>query len=242
MTDTRKTLTIYLALWCLSLLLAFGSTLWLGLDARIPVDIGADGAVIKSRSIAVLWLMPGMATVLFGSMGLGVWFEARRARRRSPVELGEDALRSLALYGRTIRNGMIGFGVLILVLQVFSLLRASGIPAPLGLDREGVVRFFNVVAGALFAYIGNVTPKLPWPRRADLDTSAFYDTSRRVGWVFTLGGIGYILSALIAPFDRMIEANGWLIAGMLGLPVLIYLHALALCVRRTARAARDSAR
>lgn len=227
MSTTRKTLLVYLAIWTASVLLAAGSTAWLGLDARVPVDMLADGTVTRSRSIAVLWLMPAMATVLFGSLALGAWFEAWRARRRPPVALGEDAQRGLAAYGRAIRTGMTGFGLLLLALQVFGLLRASGVPAPLGLDREGMVRLFNLVAGALFAYMGNVTPRLPWLRRPGLDTAPFYRANRAVGWIFMLGGLGYMLSALVSPFERMVALNGWLVLGMLGLSAAVYLAAVA---------------
>jgi hypothetical protein len=235
MSTTRKTLLVYGALWSASVLLAAGSTLWLGLDARVPVDMLADGTVTKSRSVAVLWLMPALATVLFGSMALGAWFEAWRARRRPPAELGEDAQRGLAAYGRAIRTVMTGFGLLLLALQLFGLLRASGIPAPLGLDREGMVRLLNLVAGALFAYIGNVTPRLPWLRRPGLDTAPFYRANRAVGWIFMLGGLGYILSALVWPFERMVAVNGWLVLGMLGFSAGFYLLAVIASARRVIR-------
>lgn len=234
MTDTRKTLVIYFAIWCLSVAIAAGSTLWLGLDARVPGDIMADGTVTNSRSIAVLWLMPAFATFLYGLTALGAWFEELRRRRRPPVQLGEDTRRGLAIYGRTIRNGFIGFGLLILMLQLFGLLRANGIATPLGLDRDGMVRLFNVFAGALFAYMGNATPKLPWLRQTGLDTAPYYRANRFVGWVFLLGGIGYMLSALTLPFDRMTQANGLLILAMIGLPALFYLSALVMSWRRAA--------
>lgn len=227
MSETRKSLTIYLSLWGISVLIAAASTLWLGLDARIPVDMTAAGVVTKSRSAAVLWFGPGMATVLFGTMALGAWFEAWRYRRRPPVELGEDARRGLVTYGRAVRRVMTGFGLLILMIQLFTLVRANGVVAPLGLDREGVVRLFNVVAGALFAYVGNVTPKLPWLRKPGLDTAPFYRANRWAGWTFMLGGLGYVLAGLLLPFERMMQANAWLIGGMLGLSALCYAIAVA---------------
>lgn len=242
MSETRKSLTIYLVLWCASMLIAAASTGWLGLDARIPVEMTADGIVTKSRSAAVLWFGPGMATVLFGTMALGAWFEAWRYRRRPPVELGEDARRGLAVYGRAVRTVMTGFGLLILVIQVFTLLRANGIATPLGLDREGVVRLFNMIAGALFAYVGNVTPKLPWLRKPGLHTAPFYRANRWVGWTFMLGGLGYILSGLLLPFERMMQANAWLIGGMLGLSALCYGIVVAASALRATRTGKPDLR
>jgi hypothetical protein len=239
MTETRKTLLIYLAIWSVSMLVALGSTLWLGLDARIPVDMTADGTVTKSRSAAVLWFGPGMAAVLYGAMALGAWFEARRARRKPPVELGDDARRGLALYGHAVRTGMVGFGLLILVMQLFTLLRASGIPAPLGLGREGMVRLFGAVAGVLFAYIGNVTPKVPWLRQPGRDTTPYYRADRWVGRILLLGGFGYVVSSLVLPFDRMTQANGWLILAMLGTSALVCGIALAASVRHQPRVGGD---
>lgn len=238
MTD-RTALRIYLAIWCLSVALAAVSTWWFGLDAQVPVDMAADGTVTKSRSVAVLWLMPGMASVLYGAMGLAAWIEARRRRRKPPVVLSADAQRGLQIYGRAIRTGMAGFGLLILMLQVFAVLRTAGIVAPLGLDREGIVRLFAAMAGVLFAYTGNITPKLPWMRRPRLDTSPFYRANRAIGWIFMLGGLGYVLSALLLPFEQMIRVNGWLIVAMIGLPFLFTVHAAVTSWRRTRDAQRD---
>ncbi len=226
MSETRKSLMIYFVLWSASVLLAAASTAWLGLDARIPVDMTAAGVVTRSRSAAVLWFGPGLVTVLFGAMALGAGFEAWRDRRRPPVALGEDARRGLLVYGRAVRTVMAGFGLLILMMQLFTLLRANGVAAPLGLDREGMVRLFNVVAGVLFAYVGNVTPKLPWLRRPGLDTAPFYRANRWVGWTFMLGGLGYVLSGLLLPFARMVAANQWLILAMLALSAFSYATAL----------------
>jgi hypothetical protein len=242
MTDYSKPLPLYFAIWCVTILMAAAGTLWLGLDARIPVDIAANGVVLKTRSVAVLWFAPAMTAFLYGSLALGGWIDARRRRRRKPVELGEDALRGLEAFGRAIRNVMVGFGLLLILMELFTLLRAGGITTPLGLDREGVVRLVSLVAGALFAYSGNVIPKLPWMSRPGLDTSAFYRANRLVGWIFMLGGLGYVLSALTLPFNEMTRINGLLVLAMLGLSALCYLGATVSSWRRIKAAPGEGAR
>lgn len=224
--SVRNTLLIYLCLWCAGIVIAAGGIAWLGVDARIPVDILPDGTATKSRSVAVLWFMPAILTFMYGLMALGAGLDALRRRHR-PVTLGEDAQRSLVRYGRAIRNTMVGFGALALLLQVFTLLRAGGVIAPLGLDREGVVRVFAIVAGVLFAYAGNATPKIPYVPTAMLDPVRHFRSNRFAGWVFLLGGFGYVLSALLLPFDRMTQATGLLVLAMIALPAVRYAAALA---------------
>lgn len=240
MTAVRKTLLIYLVIWCVSVAVAAGSTLWLGLDARIPMDMLADGTVTKARSVVALWRLPGMLTFVYGALALAAAMEAMRERRRAvPVELSEDAQRALGRYGRVIRNTMIGFGVIGILFQVFTLLRADGVIAPLGLDREGAVRAMSVAVGLLCAYAGNVTPKIPYVRNRAMDAARHFRTNRFVGRIFLAGGIGYIVAALLLPFERMIQVHGWLILGMLGLSALRYAAAMAAWRREQRWAERE---
>jgi hypothetical protein len=223
----RKTLLIYFAIWCVSIAVAAVSALWLGADTRIPVDMLADGTVTKSVGGAVLWFLPAIHTVLYGTLLIAALAEAWRWRKWPPATpLGDDAKRSLARYGRTIRNYMIAFGVLGILMQLFMLARALGVVTPLGLDREGMVRIFFFCAGLLFAYAGNATPKLPYVRTRTIDAARQLRANRFVGWVFMAGGLAYSLTALVAPFDRLSQYGGMLIGAMLLLPVIRYVWAV----------------
>ncbi len=226
MTEVRKTLLIYFTIWCVSVIIAAGATLWFGPGARVPVDFAADGTVTKFRSVAVLWFMPGLLTIMYGFLPLMAWLDARYWRIRAPdAQLSNDAQRSLALYGRTFRNYMIAFGVMAILLQLFGLARAAGVAAPLGFDRETIVRAFNVVAGLLFAYAGNVTPKLPYTPNKAVDAARHYRSNRFAGWVFTIGGAAYSLNGLFTPFEQVGPAAGLLLAAMILLPMLAFVWA-----------------
>lgn len=226
-TPVRKSLLIYLAVWCASIAVAAVSLLWLGADARIPVDMLPDGTVTKSRSTVMLWFMPAMLTILYGLMAAAARIDAWRWRKWPPANpLSDDAKRSLALYGRTIRNYATAFGVLAILMQLFILARALGVAAPLGLDREGVVRLFFFFAGLLFAYAGNVTPKLPYVATRTIDAARHHRANRFVGWVFLVGGLAYSLMGLVAPFERLSQYGGLLIGSMMLLPVIRYGYAI----------------
>jgi hypothetical protein len=223
----RKTLLIYFAIWCISIAVAAISLLWLGADARIPVDMLADGTVTKSRSTVVLWFLPALLTILYGPMAIAAPLDAWRWRKWPPAQpLGDDAQRSLARYGRTIRHYMIAFGVLGVLMQLFMLARALGVVTPLGLDREGMVRIFFFCAGLLFAYAGNATPKLPYVRTRTIDAARHHRANRFVGWVFLLGGLAYSAMALVAPFDQLSQFGGLLIGSMIVLPIVRYAWAI----------------
>lgn len=224
MISVRNTLLIYFGLWLVCAALAAGGTIWLGLDGRVPVEMLADGTVTKSRSVAMLWFMPAIVAVMYGSLAIAALVQARRWRGRT-VHLSEDAQRALTVFGRTFRIYMIGFGVLGILLQVFVLSRAGGIVTPLGLGPEGMVRAFNVLAGLLFAYAGNVTPKLPYVENAGVDAARHHRANRFAGWVFVVGGLAYSLIALILPFAQLTRVSGYLIAAMILLPLARYVWA-----------------
>ena len=61
--------------------------------------------------------------------------------------------------------------------------------------------------GALLAYAGNFTPKMPALPDKWLGASGFAKAYRFAGWVFMLGGILMCLTALIVPIEQ-IQAVG----------------------------------
>lgn len=225
MSEMRKTLSIYFVLWLIGVATAAGGTLWLGVDGRVPVDIDPDGTVTRSGPAAALWIIPGILTLMYGALPIAGWIDSLRWRGGT-IHLSEDAQRGLHRYGRTFRNYMIAFGALAILLQLFALARAGGVVTPLDFDREGAVRVFNIIAGLLFAYAGNVTPKLPYVPNPAMDAARHHRANRFAGWVFTVGGVAYALNGLVAPFALMGPAAGAILAAMILLTVLRYAWAL----------------
>ena len=67
-------------------------------------------------------------------------------------------------------------------------------------------RSLHVVAGGLMAVWGNYLPKLMSPWQPEEEPFDWQRVHRFVGWAFTIGGIGTMLTWVTLPIDR---ADGW---------------------------------
>jgi hypothetical protein len=219
MTGRAKDLAMFAGLFAVSVSLAVGGMVWLGPDGRVPVDMTADGEVTRSVSVVVLWFGPGLmlAMLALGAPG-SAWLSTALAQARAD-EGREDAARGLARYLGAFRIYGAAFLVLTIGLQVFLLARAGGVARPLGLDRDGFVRLFFVLAGLLFVFIGNVAPKIPYVASRWIDAARHHKANRFFGLVFALGGAGYCVAAVVTPFNRLSAVMGVLGVAMILLPL-----------------------
>lgn len=220
MTERTKDFATFAILSAVTVALALGGTLWLGVDGRVPVEMTVDGVVTRSANVSVLWFVPVFTLALWGlGAPVAIWLSAVLAKARAR-EGAEDAVRGLARYRSALRVYAAGFTAVMIAIQLFVLARAAGIARPLGFDRETIVRFAFLVFGLLFAYIGNLAPKIPYTPNPAYDAVRHYKANRFAGLIFVLGGIATCIAAIAAPFDRLAAATGALSAAMIGLPLI----------------------
>jgi hypothetical protein len=221
MTEKIKDFATFTILLAVSLALAAGGILWLGTDGRVPIDMTADGEVTKSGSVLGLWLGPAFTLVLWGLGAPGVvWLSNLVKRVRESG--GEDVLRGLGDYRAALRAYAVGFTLLVIGMQIFILARAAGVARPLGLDKESFARLFFVLGGLLFAYFGNISPKVPYVPTPAIDAARHYKAHRFFGLVFTLGGVAYCVVAVAAPFDQLGSVTWPIAMTMIVLPLIRY--------------------
>jgi len=221
MSELRKNFTAFALLFAASLALAFGGVLWLGADGRLPVEI-VQGDIVRTGSV---WALFGPALIVLIIWGLlipcGV---ALAAPLTASNPLDGDAARNLRRYLAALRIYAIGFSVLAILLQLFLLVRAAGVALPLGLDRQGAVRLSFLFSGLLFAFMGNLSPKVPHVARAKVQApfsaAEHYKIGRFFGWVFVGGGCVIIALALAGSFETLTAAVPWILGGMIVLPMI----------------------
>jgi hypothetical protein len=222
MTENAKDIALFGLLFAASLALALGGMLWLGVDGRVPLDMAADGTVVRSASVMGLWFGPAilLATCALGAPG-AVWLSRALAKLRTSED-GEDAARGLRRYRSVLRAYATVFALLTIGLQAFILVRAAGVARPLGLDRESVVRLFFLLAGLLFIAIGNVTPRIPYAPNQIIDAARHHKANRFFGWVFVIGGVIYGVVAVVTPFERLATVGWPICLSMIVLPLIRY--------------------
>lgn len=187
----RKLVVAFAALVALTTACAVAAVLWFGPDAQLAnvPGIGEDRAFRQPR-VWILFAVPA-------GLGLLGALTALVLPRLNLCGLGEDAERGLGLYRSAGRIFFVGVGVLVAALQALAILRTSGVALPSELD----LRAFYFGFGALLAYVGNFTPKMPTLPDKWLGASGFAKAHRFAGWVYMLGGIVMCFTALAVPVE-----------------------------------------
>ena len=206
----RKLVVAFTVLVAITTAFAVAAILWFGPDAQLANVPGtSEDRALKSPSVWILFAVPASLAVL-GALA------AVLLPRPKLDCLSADAQRGLGLYRSAGRVFFIGVGVLFAGLQALAILRTGGISLPLELD----LRAFYFGFGALLAYAGNFTPKMPALPDKWLGASGFAKAYRFAGWVFMLGGILLCFTALIVPIERIQATTQQLIYATVGLPCL----------------------
>lgn len=206
----RKLLVAFAVLIALTTAFAVGAILWFGPDAELANAPGiSEDRALQSPSVWILFAVPaGLAVLGVVAAAILPWPKL--------ACLSEDARRGLDLYRSAGRIFFIGVGVLVSSLQALAILRTGGIAVPLEFD----LRAFYFGFGALLAYAGNFTPKMPALPDRWLGASGFAKSYRFAGWVFAIGGILMCFTSLIVSVDQIQATTQQLIYAIVGLPVL----------------------
>jgi hypothetical protein len=218
MGEHRRNLAAFGALFGLSLALTLWAIAWLGPDGRIPVDIAPVDAGTRDTSVTVLLFPPALVLVLW-FMQIPLSWAIGAPLRASPPP-GEDVAENLRRYLRMLRFYVIGGSVVAILMQAFVMVRAAGIAAPLGFNREDFVRMAFFVFGVLFFYFGNASPKAPYTPNKWIDAARHYRSVRFGGWVFASGGIAVCVIAVTAPFETLSESITPVLFTMMTLPMV----------------------
>lgn len=206
----RKLVVAFTILVALTTACAVAAVSWFGPDALLANVPGiSEDRALRQPSVWILFAVPASLTLL-GALS------AAFLPMLKLDGLGEDAERGLALYRKAGRVFFVGVGVLVAALQALAIVRTSGVALPLELD----LRAFYFGFGALLAYAGNFTPKMPTLPDRWLGASGFAKAYRFAGWVFMLGGILLCFTALAVPIERIQATTQQLIYAIVGLPVL----------------------
>jgi hypothetical protein len=206
----RKLVVAFTVLVALTTAFAVGAVLWFGPDAQLAnvPGVGEDRA-LRSPSVWILFTVPaGLAILGIVAAAILPWPKLDF--------VSEDGKRGLDLYRNAGRVFFIGVGVLVSGLQALAMLRTGGIAIPLEFD----LRAFYFGFGALLAYAGNFTPKMPALPDRWLGAAGFAKSCRFAGWVFAIGGILLCFTSLIVPIDQIQATTQKLIYAIVGLPVL----------------------
>ena len=206
----RKLVVAFSVLVAVTTACAVAAVLWFGPDAQLANVPGiSEDRALRQPSVWILFTVPAGLAVL-GALAAAFlpWPKLDCS--------SEDARRGLELYRSAGRVFFIGVGVLVAGVQALAIVRTSGIALPPELD----LRAFYFGFGALLAYAGNFTPKMPALPDKWLGASGFAKAYRFAGWVFMLGGILMCLTALIVPIEQIQATTQRLIYAMVGLPAL----------------------
>jgi hypothetical protein len=206
----RKLATAFTVLVVVTASFAVGAIFWFGPDARLANVPGTGGdRALASPGVWILLAVPASLAVL-GVLAAVIlpWPKLDG--------LSEDAQQGLNLYRNAGRVFFIGVGMLVASLQVLAILRTGGISLPMEFD----LRAFFFGFGALLAYAGNFTPKMPALPDRWLGSSGLAKSYRFAGWVFTVGGILMCIVALIVPIEQILGTTQKLIIAIIGLPFL----------------------
>jgi hypothetical protein len=206
----RKLVVAFTGLVALTTAFAIGAVLLFGPDAQLATLPGvSEDRALQSPSVWILFAVPaGLAILGAVTAAILPWPKLDC--------LSEDGQRGLDLYRNAGRVFFVGIGVLVSSLQALAILRTGGIAVPLEFD----LRAFYIGFGALLAYAGNFTPKMPALPDRWLGASGFAKSYRFAGWVFAIGGILMCFTSLIVPIDQIQPITQKLIYAIVGLPVL----------------------
>jgi hypothetical protein len=224
----RKTMVAYAALFAISTLVALVSLVLFG-TASHPASIPGD--VEALREPPSVWILLTTPALLVAAGSLFAFVLDWHIREWPQIDkLSPDARRGLDRYQSALRCFLIGVGVLATMVQAFVILGMAGVELPVDLD----MRAFYFGFGLLVAGVGNVTPKIPpvpdsWYKGAEVAK-----LNRFVGWVFTLGGLSFCLSALLVPSENLKSVTQIIICAIIGLPVLQVLLQALVGSRKTA--------
>lgn len=224
----RKTMIAYATLIAISTLVTMASLVLFGTDRRLANVPGDIEAIRESPSIWLLLATPALLVVAGSLFAFVLQWHVRKWPKVD--ELSPDARRGLDRYQSALRRFLIGVGVLATIVQAFVVLRTAGVELPVDLD----MRAFYFGFGVLVAGVGNVTPKIPpipdkWYKGAEVAK-----LNRFVGWVFTLGGLSFCLSALLVPSENLKSVTRIVIYAIIGLPILQILLQALIGSRKTA--------
>ncbi|MBS1240467.1 MAG: hypothetical protein H6R45_1173 [Proteobacteria bacterium] len=192
----RRARHIFIAMLSVSL------TLSAVVFTRAVLKGGAPGEVLLT-----LW-MP----VVQGPLTIGVlWIASALYGRKRPLPfdgslpMNPDDARNAA---RVANAGLVfvtGFGVVAIAGQVFWLLWKAGLLPDAG---DWGFRATLAAIGALSAYFGNVSTRMPTPRAPEAKPGVRMKYNRLAGWMCVLLGLGFAFAGLFLPLSALPAAVG----------------------------------
>jgi hypothetical protein len=216
----RRTAAAFGLLSGITTIVAVGAILSFGPNSSLPEtpDFGMTGDAL---SVWTLLLAPTLLVLVGSLSAFGLkWHLRAWPQSEAP---GSDAQRALNRYTSGLRLFLIGCGGLITFVQALAVVRTAGVDLPSEFD----IRAFYFIFGLLLASVGNITPRIPPVPDKWYSGPAVAKFYRFTGWIFTIGGILFCLSAVLAPIERVRPVTQLVIYAILGLPLLyIFLQAM----------------